>query len=431
MTAHPLVAPPPGVSPSRSVSPVRKGWCPGAHRPMESGDGLLVRIRLRGGRAAPEVFATLAGLATRFGNGLVDITQRAALQVRGVSPSTHGPLLTALNKMGLLDADAGSEARRSVIVDPLGGLSGEKPDVLPLALALESALADAEGLDALPGKFGFAVGSGTASAIARVSADIRLFVSDDSSVFVAADGATAMQQVALQDAPGVAIALATRFLAHPAVKNRAVRRMRELADAGELTALLPGDASFSDGAVPDAALKPGLLETGEGAIGVAVGLPFGRISAMTLEALMARAARFGARDIRLTPWRSLLVPRVDARLISETGDLDIITRPDDPLADIDACPGSPACASATVETRGLSRALAERLRAGTGPAVSIHVSGCQKGCARRGSANVVLVGRDGHFDLIRNGTPAGTPDEAHLTHVQIVNHPLWRREPRL
>ena len=28
-------------------APQVKGWCPGAHRPMMSGDGLVVRIRPR------------------------------------------------------------------------------------------------------------------------------------------------------------------------------------------------------------------------------------------------------------------------------------------------------------------------------------------------------------------------------------------------
>ena len=27
-------------------APIVQGWCPGAHRPMMSGDGLVVRVRL-------------------------------------------------------------------------------------------------------------------------------------------------------------------------------------------------------------------------------------------------------------------------------------------------------------------------------------------------------------------------------------------------
>ena len=29
------------------IAPRRKGWCPGALRPMETGDGLLARVRAR------------------------------------------------------------------------------------------------------------------------------------------------------------------------------------------------------------------------------------------------------------------------------------------------------------------------------------------------------------------------------------------------
>ena len=37
---------------ARSSKPVVQGWCPGAHRPMMSGDGLVVRVRPRLGFVA-------------------------------------------------------------------------------------------------------------------------------------------------------------------------------------------------------------------------------------------------------------------------------------------------------------------------------------------------------------------------------------------
>lgn len=59
-----------------------KGWCPGALRPMLSGDGLVVRVRPHGGRLAATQAAGIAELAARHGNGLIDVTSRANLQVR-------------------------------------------------------------------------------------------------------------------------------------------------------------------------------------------------------------------------------------------------------------------------------------------------------------------------------------------------------------
>jgi len=35
---------------------------------------------------------------------------------------------------------------------------------------------------------------------------------------------------------------------------------------------------------------------------------------------------------------------------------------------------------------------------------SIHVSGCAKGCARSAPADLVLVGSEGRYGVVRNGT---------------------------
>jgi precorrin-3B synthase len=69
------------------------------------------------------------------------------------------------------------------------------------------------------------------------------------------------------------------------------------------------------------------------------------------------------------------------------------------LLRIEACPGAPACASATVDTRAEARRLAAMDLPGT-----IHVSGCAKGCARSAPADLTLVGHEGRFGVVRNGT---------------------------
>ncbi|MEO1579176.1 MAG: cobalamin biosynthesis protein CobG, partial [Pseudomonadota bacterium] len=77
-------------------APMVKGWCPGAHRPMMSGDGLLVRVRPHDGRVDAQTAHGLADLAERFGNGILDLTSRANLQIRGVREDHHAPLLSEL-----------------------------------------------------------------------------------------------------------------------------------------------------------------------------------------------------------------------------------------------------------------------------------------------------------------------------------------------
>ena len=76
-----------------SAAALRKGWCPGALRPMPSGDGLLVRLRLSGGALSADLARQISRLASRHGNGAIDLTQRANLQLRGVRDETLPALI--------------------------------------------------------------------------------------------------------------------------------------------------------------------------------------------------------------------------------------------------------------------------------------------------------------------------------------------------
>ena len=58
-----------------------------------------------------------------------------------------------------------------------------------------------------------------------------------------------------------------------------------------------------------------------------------------------------------------------------------------------------------MDTRRDARRLASSVFTGI-----IHVSGCAKGCARSGPADLVLVGEEGRYGVIRNGTTRDTPE---------------------
>ena len=130
-----------------------KGWCPGALRPMMSGDGLVVRVRPFGGRLRRAQADGIASLAAAHGNGLVDVSSRGNLQIRGVSPESHPVLIEGLKLMGLIDPTPEVESRRNILVTPFWKPSDETEI---LAAMLTDALAAADAPE-LPGKFGFAV----------------------------------------------------------------------------------------------------------------------------------------------------------------------------------------------------------------------------------------------------------------------------------
>jgi sulfite reductase beta subunit-like hemoprotein len=155
---------------SDKADPLVKGWCPGALRPMLSGDGLVVRVRPFLGRLRRAQADGLATLAAAHGNGLIDLSSRGNLQLRGVREDSFAPLLEGLRGLNLLDDTAEAESRRNILVMPFWQ-SGDETECL--AAALTDALIHAEDL-ALPAKFGFAVDTGAAPLLQRDSADIRL-----------------------------------------------------------------------------------------------------------------------------------------------------------------------------------------------------------------------------------------------------------------
>ncbi len=84
---------PSGGSAMTAIASSVRGWCPGALRPMESGDGLIVRLRPRCGTLRAADVRAIADIAARYGNGLIDLTRRANIQMRGLAPDgAWGPL---------------------------------------------------------------------------------------------------------------------------------------------------------------------------------------------------------------------------------------------------------------------------------------------------------------------------------------------------
>ena len=75
-----------------TAAPAIKGWCPTLLSPMQSGDGWLARVKPSAGMLSAEAARLIADAARRHGNGHIDLTSRANLQIRGLSASLGGSL---------------------------------------------------------------------------------------------------------------------------------------------------------------------------------------------------------------------------------------------------------------------------------------------------------------------------------------------------
>jgi precorrin-3B synthase len=374
-----------------------KGWCPGAIRPMQSGDGLVVRVRPFGGRLDAAQTAGLAHLADRYGNGLIDVTSRANLQIRGVSETSHRLLLDGLAQLTLLDPDADTESRRNILVTPFW-CDGDETQAL--AAELEEALADS--VLELPTKFGFAIDDGKSRVLAGNSADVRVERDLTGGLMVRADGARAGRSVARGEAVTTALAFASWFVASGGAKDGRGRMAAHLEAGAKLPETLGGEA---EPAPVMATVRPGLY-----AQGAMVGIAFGQMSHATLNQLSGCG-----HALRMTPWRMVL-SEGRRTMPSASG---LITEAYDPALRVIACSGAPCCREAHADTRGLAAALAPNI----GGAARLHVSGCAKGCAHSGAAAITLVARAAGFDLVRGGSTRDEPILRGLDRDDIVRDP--------
>ena len=290
---------------------MKRGWCPTVHAPMLSGDGLLVRVKPFGGRLPAAALHTFAAAVAEYGNGIVELTGRGNLQVRGVRDASA--FATAMLLAGLADADPVREARRNVITVP--------PCDDALVAEAEAVLSETAGL-----------------------------------------------------APKFAVA----------VSGREIRVGTTIVSTGEGLRIVLQRAQFVTAGFDPATREP----TAD--CGTLMYLPFGQTDAETLTRLAATAP-----EVRTTPWRAFLSPVAVEGFAREPGT-------------ITACPGAPACSSATVPARQDAARLAALGLA------NLHVSGCSKGCAYPRPATT-LVGREGRYDLVRHGLASANPDRVGLT----------------
>jgi precorrin-3B synthase len=381
---------------------------------MQSGDGLLLRIRPRLGTFDIAALKTIARVASEFGSGQIDLTNRANLQLRGLTAKSHQQALSLLDEARLIDDDPDAEAVRNVVVDPLSGIDPVRADVRSFAHELESILSTARGFRHLPGKFGFSFSGSEDPHIGGRSTDIMVSVTSPDRFSIRLDDNISVAAVLSPDKVTAAIThLASVFLELRA-SDPAIGRMRDAVgrrgSAMIYAAAGLGSSMLAPVSHPRSDSPPvGMMGHSDRVYAAGVGLPFGRIDSDQLESLCALAAALKRDTVRMSPQRTLVFP-VDGEsqataILREAERLSLIAKPNDLRLFFDVCPGSPACTNATTETRSDARRIAEAL---VGQALSsVHISGCEKGCARHGAAALTLVARHGRYDLICNDGPDG------------------------
>ncbi|WP_375162702.1 precorrin-3B synthase [Mesorhizobium sp. Mes31] len=437
----------------------RRGACPALAAPMQTGDGLLVRLNPVAGGLSPKSVIGLAESALRHGNGIMEVTARGSLQIRGLTADSARLLATEVDALGIA-----VRTGMPVETGPLAGIdSYEIADPRPLAERIRVAVEEAGLTPRLGPKVSVIVDGGGQLMMDALTADVRLkAIRADNDirwrVSVAGDGRNAkvLAKVDADAARDIAVA-ALRMVAEKGrdahARDLSERQLASLAgwlrltglreappsvlpdispSRGEITLspmvspistvvmeeqalklpISPPEGEMSGRTEGGASRKPiGLFPLALHAIAVGIALPFGSMPADKIIGLAQRALALGTTEIRLAPGRALLFlgqpAAADLPLRDTAASLGFVTDASDPRTRIAACPGAPACASGRIATRDI----AETIAAENADILdfTLHISGCAKGCAHPGPAALTVVGDENGAGLVVNATAKALP----------------------
>jgi precorrin-3B synthase len=391
---------------------LRRGLCPGLSQPMATGDGLLVRLTPTGATMSCEAFAALCTAARNCGNGVIEITSRGSIQVRGLTEASAKSFAAAVAGIDLAFGEG-----PPVLSDPLAGLDPEESgDASAIAADLRRAIAAAPFTTDIGPKVSVAIDGGGTLHLDAVAADVRMRAqARDARLHVAvggdAESATPIGAVAAEHAVEAAMRMLRVIAAGgPAARARDIFATNGAAAFRQVIADILVD-------LPPPPLRPAAdpLDTHtlrDGQLAIGFGLAFGHVHSTALEELARAAAESGATGYRTAPGRALLVVGVTengaGHLANIAQRLGFIVRADDPRRQIVACAGAPICASAEISTRALAPSLAKVVVAGA-DAPMVHLSGCTKGCACPRSAPLTVVGIEGRCGVLVNGSARDEP----------------------
>ena len=171
------------------MNPLRRGTCPSIADPMPTGDGLLARL-MPPAPMSLETFIALCDASQTHGNGVMEITQRGSLQVRGLSSGSAIPFARTATALGLT-----AEGEPAILASPLFGSDAqESVDLFRFSATLRAQLMRDPDAKAIGPKVSVLVDGGGALHLDGVPADLRLRVENSARfhLSMAGDAATSV-----------------------------------------------------------------------------------------------------------------------------------------------------------------------------------------------------------------------------------------------
>ena len=410
----------------------RPSACPGLLRIVQALDGGICRVKLAGGVLSSAQARAIAEAAERCASGVLELTNRSNLQIRGVLTGQQAELIERLLTADLGPSNPAADDVRNLLLSPAAGLDPQALlDTRPLAAALLNLLQNTPALHGLSAKFAIQLDGGEALAMLEHRHDIWLS---------ALPGTPARLALGLAGCPGdpplgvidaeqtVALVehLLRLFLDLADNEHNRMRQLLSVMTPNQLLQQLQTRLPFAVQAPPTDWQRTAASQRAPigiypqqqaGLRMVAAGARLGRIDAAQLRALADLAEHYGDASLRLTPWQGLLLPNIPEHsadpLLHALAELGLLTDAQHPLSNLIACTGSAACGKGLADSKADALHLAERLRTSTARP-QVHLCACPRSCAAAHTAPFTLLASSaGHYQLYQR-----TPEAAGFGQLQ-------------
>ena len=386
----------------------------------------MMRIRMPNGFVKAEQLRTIAELSRRLGNGVLDITTRQQIELRGFTLDSLPAIWEKLRGVDLRSLQTGIDNVRNINGCALAGLTPhELFDASPVVHELDRIIVGARGnseFTNLPRKFNISVTGCLDNCTHDESQDIALVPAKKGgrvgfNVLVGgkmgSGGFTIASHlnvfVEIYQAAAVVVDLIKIFRDHGPREARSkcrfaflvekwgITRLREelTSRMGYELALQGRDMRSSHHA--DHIGRISQKQAGLAAVGLCV--PIGRVNPDQMDELARLSDAYGQGEVRLTTGQNAIIPHVPAECVMKLSNEPLLKQfsptPSPFERGLVACVGTDYCNLALIETKSralaLSETLHEKMGARANP-LTIHWSGCPAGCGNHEVADLGLRG---------------------------------------
>jgi ferredoxin-nitrite reductase len=403
--------------------------CPTLFNATSAQDGILSRMRLPAGLITSSQCELVANITNQFGNGEVQITNRANLQIR-TSQALSFETLLDLQDYRLASSEANTDGLRNIMASPTAGIDPHALiNTIPYVKQWNLYLANHPELEMLSNKFSVCFDGGETISVCDRPNDICFVaVEFDNEIYFALHlglGDRGGSPIAIsrliytQQTLEVLAALTEVYREYTEQKlnttNHCARppRLREMIGAwgvDRYLQLVEAKLGYSlrcsslDLLSQESRTRIAYHHLGihsQRQLGLAyigVVIPLGRLTVLQFQGLGDLARQYGGGALRLTPWQNVLITDIAEAQVEqvtlEINGLGLNISANHPYAAIAACSGYRGCKAAFTDTQADAKKVSAYLEnyIKLDSPINIHFSGCDKSCAQHHPSDIALVG---------------------------------------